>query len=206
MPSARPHIYHVDGPEVPWGDYGAILMSGMTAHLDRSEGLLQLERTGPFIPAISFPGDGDIVITDVFKNLLEGSGLTGFSFKPVIKARIVRLRWQEWDRDLDDPPHWPREGEPENYILDRKHSPETADEMGEIWELCVESAAHITFEPTDRPLEHDVFVDLGAWDGRDWFRGQGPGYNLVTEKAKDWLEGNAREWVKFEPIAIVEIG
>src|SRR5262249_14925382 len=53
--------------ETPWGDYGDILFHGMTAHLDRHDEMLQLERTGPYMPPITFPGIGDIVVTDAFK-------------------------------------------------------------------------------------------------------------------------------------------
>lgn len=60
-------VYILRQPEFPWGDYGAILVSGMTAHLGREDGLLQLERTGPFVPPLFMPGVGDIVVTEQFK-------------------------------------------------------------------------------------------------------------------------------------------
>jgi len=91
---------------MPWGDYGSILASGMSAHLPRKDGLMQLERTGPFIPPISLPGIGDIIVTDAFRAELESSGLSGFTFAPVMKARIVELNWEAWaDEDGDQPLH-----------------------------------------------------------------------------------------------------
>ena len=89
MSTEQSHIYALDASRMPWGDYGCILLSGMTSHLERQNGLLQLERTGPFVPPISLPGIADIVVTNDFKHLLEGSGLTGFTFQPVIKKHIV---------------------------------------------------------------------------------------------------------------------
>ena len=72
---------------MPWGDYGNILLTGMTSHLDREDGRLQLERTGPFVPPIALSGIADIVVTDAFRSALEASGLTGLRFQPVIKRR-----------------------------------------------------------------------------------------------------------------------
>jgi hypothetical protein len=64
----------LERPESPWGDYGDILRHGMTSHLGpASDGLAQLERTGPFVPLISFPGF-DIVVTDGFRTKLAESG------------------------------------------------------------------------------------------------------------------------------------
>jgi len=99
--------------DAPWGDYGEILMRGMTSHLPRtSEGLLQLERTAPFVPPITFPGIGDLVVTNDFGQRLDSSGLTGLSFMPVKKARIVKLEWERWDRKAASPVIYPHSGEP----------------------------------------------------------------------------------------------
>lgn len=68
-----------------WGDYGDILQHGMTAHSRRVDGKLALERTGPYIPPITLPGIGDIVLTSEARQLLEASDLSGFSFAPVEK-------------------------------------------------------------------------------------------------------------------------
>src|SRR5262249_4504338 len=58
--------YLMSPPESPWGDYCEILVQGMSTHLPRKNGLIQLERTGPFVPPISFPGIADVVVTDSF--------------------------------------------------------------------------------------------------------------------------------------------
>jgi hypothetical protein len=54
-----------------WGDYGDILLSGMTAHLERNENCLQLERTGPFQPNIIESGIGNLLITNSFKEKMQ---------------------------------------------------------------------------------------------------------------------------------------
>jgi hypothetical protein len=47
---------------------------GMTAHLERTDGLLSLERTGPYIPPITLPGIDDVVVNAAARGLLESSG------------------------------------------------------------------------------------------------------------------------------------
>ena len=143
MSTEQSHIYALDASRMPWGDYGCILLSGMTSHLERQNGLLQLERTGPFVPPISLPGIADIVVTNDFKHLLEGSGLTGFTFQPVIKKHIVFLEWEKWDKKSEEPLEYPGTGEPEDYILERAHSPELAQQIGDLWELCLEECAEV---------------------------------------------------------------
>ena len=97
------NFYRLGRASMPWGDYGSILASGMSTHLPRKDGLIQLERTAPFVPPISFPGIGDIVVTNAFRAELEASGLTGFTFAPIVKARIVESNWETWDRDASKP-------------------------------------------------------------------------------------------------------
>ena len=44
------------GSEPPWGDYGDVLVNGMSSGGRDDDGFIKLERTGPFIPPITFPG------------------------------------------------------------------------------------------------------------------------------------------------------
>jgi hypothetical protein len=113
-----------------WGDYGDILQHGMTAHLERVGGRLALERTGPYIPPITLPGIGDIVVTSNARALLESSGLSGLSFLCVEKVLIVELHWEAWDLSAAEPAQFPESGEPEDYILGNP----TAKERLRQWE------------------------------------------------------------------------
>ena len=106
------------------GDYGHFLVHGMTAHLPRVDDKLRLERAAPFIPPITFPGIGDILVTDHVRKALAATEFVGIGFRPVVKARIVRLDWQRWDKTSDEPKLYPPTGEPEDYILRRRHSAE----------------------------------------------------------------------------------
>jgi hypothetical protein len=168
--------YILRKPEMPWGDYGDILLSGMWSDWGRKDGMLQVERTGPFVPPISL-GLGTIIVTEEFKRTLETSGLTGFTFLPATSARIVHLEWEKWDLTANDPPEYPESGEPEDFILGRPHSAEIAEQIGQLWELHV--------DPHDEE------------DGLDWFRGNTVLYIYVSVRAKTWLQAEVPQWVAF---------
>lgn len=188
--------YILRSPEHPWGDYGDILMHGMSMHLGRKDGLIQLERTGPFIPPISFPGAGDIVVTDEFRRALEVSGLKGLRFQPIVKRLIVESDWHAWDRGADEPAEFPEGGEPTGYILDQPHSPVVAQQMGNLWELVLSPTAEI--RRVKRPGGDQIYLASSTWNGDDLFRANGVLYNYATESAKAWFEQHARDFVTFE--------
>ncbi|HLK67605.1 MAG TPA: hypothetical protein VKU19_29415 [Bryobacteraceae bacterium] len=196
------HFYRMTGRSLTrWGDYGDILQHGMTAHLGRARNLLSLERTGPYMPPITFPGIGDVVLNVAGRKLLEASGLTGFTFQPVNKTRIVYLPWQDWDLKANKPREYPESGEPEDYILERPSNAHVAEEMGDIWELVVPVTAKI-----GRPREmvnsfRELYVERGSWNGADVFRGAGYGGPLVTERAKAWMEKYFGEYARFDAFA-----
>jgi hypothetical protein len=192
-------FYTLDGRDSPWGDYSDILISGMSAHEERKDGLIQLERTGPYVPPISFPGIEDIVVTAAFKKLLESSGLAGMRFQPVIKKHIVRLDWHLWDKSKDEPPEYPEEGEPEGYILDRPHCLELSEQMGDLWEVVLAEAAKVHQER--RPTR--TFLVAASLGDRDLFRAEDVGFNYATEKARAWLEQHAAEHVSFKEVQTV---
>jgi hypothetical protein len=126
---------------IGWGGYGDILQHGMTTHRPRLGGKLALERTGPYIPPITLPDD--IVLTSEARDLLEVSGLSGFSFLAVEKALIVELHWESWNLNADEPAEYPESEEPEDYILGRPHSRTAATGLGELWEIVVPTTARI---------------------------------------------------------------
>jgi hypothetical protein len=190
-----PAIY-ILGANVPmlWGDYGGILAHGMGKR--NNKGQFELERVGPFIPPISLPF-GAIIVTDAFKTELESSGLSGLSYRQVVKTRVVLLEWEKWDWKANDPGEYPDESEPENYILENPHSPTASDKMGELWELILEERADTERVRTGpRIIDQEIYLKLDKWDGRDWFTAKGVGYHYVSQKAKSWLENKVPEWGK----------
>jgi hypothetical protein len=194
-------VFTLRNPKTPWGDYGEILFSGMTSHLPRQDGLLQLERTGPFVPPISLSGIGDVLVTAEFKHHLEESPLTGLAFRPVLKERVVWLEWEKWPKEAEHPPELPDTGEPEDYILHRPHSLRASEAIGDIWELVLEDHAHVRplFGSSEQLLPA-IHLDISTWDGTDVFTAPDVSLVFVSVRAKAWLEHNAPSSVAFEPV------
>lgn len=181
-----------------WGDYGDILQHGMTAHLSRVAGRLSLERTGPFIPPITLPGIGDIVLTSSARGLLEGSGLSGFSFVPVEKMLIVELHWEAWNLDADEPAEFPDSGEPEDYVLGKPHSPSAAEALGNLWEVAIPNTATI-IRPQSTVISHkELKLDVNSWNGADLFRSEGYGGALFSQRSRDWFADHWGMYVRFD--------
>jgi len=183
---------------IPWGDYGHVLQDGIATRSKRT-GLLQVQRTGPFVPPISLPFM-TVVVTADLKTRLGESGLVGAVFQQAVKEHIVHLEWEKWDRNADEPAEYPETGEPEDYILARPHSPETAAHMPALWELCLKNGAEggregDRFDPT-------LYIVGSSWDGSDFFTAHGLGYRFVSERAKEWLEREVGQWVSFQEFLV----
>jgi hypothetical protein len=189
-------LYRLEGPKAPWGDYGNILLHGMSMHLARDKGKIQLERTGPFMPPITFPGAGDIVIKGWLRERLVQAGLKGVSFNTVIKKHIARVDWHLWDRSAAEPPEYPESGEPEDYILGQPHSESCSRMIAEVFELVP-----IVIAKIDR--SHGFRVIRGSWGDVDIFQGHGAGFTFLSERARDWFASTVGEYVSFEGVELV---
>ncbi len=183
--------YRLKNRELNWGDYGDILLTGMTTHLDRQDGLLQLERTGPFQPNIIISGISDLIVTDSFKNELQNSGIHGLDFKKVIKRHISLVDWTNWNLQADDPQFYPGGGEPEGYILEIPHSRDLADKMENVWEVLLIRNGKVQ--------DNSSFI-IGNTP-TDIMRAENRGWIIVTEIMKNWLEQNEATWLAFEELS-----
>jgi hypothetical protein len=181
-----------------WGDYGYILQHGMAAHSPTADGRLSLERTGPYIPPITLPGIGDVVLTSEAQKLLESSALSGFSFLRVVKTVIVELHWETWNLKAEEPAQFPESGEPEDYILGKPHNPNTATELGELWEIVVPSTATILRLRSVVSSYKELRIDVSTWNGSDLFRGDGYGSILFSERARNWFCEHWGRYVQFD--------
>ena len=188
-------IYQLDAPPAPWGDSGYILLHGMSAHTARQNGRILLERAGPYMPPITFPGAGDIVVKAWVRERLQQSGLTGFEFIPVTRHHIARLDWHLWDRTSEEPQEYPESGEPEDYVLDRPHSEGTSRMIGDLFELVPAEVASI-----DRSSGFRLVG--GSWGTADIFRGRDARVNFVSERARDWLTTAVSEHIAFREAAL----
>ena len=202
----------------PWGDYGQMLISGMSEHLERKDGLVQLERTGPYVPPISKSGLHNVIATDALRKKLEASGLAPLEFREVLKTRIVELHWEKWDLMAEEPPQelwevWdystekPQKklvGEPEEFILQRPHNPRIAEEIGPLWEVVLPEGAMLVSSSFGK---YELIAS--SWKGHDFFygrlKGSLPQFGLIvvaSEKGKKWLEEIGEGWLKFESIPV----
>lgn len=144
-----------------------------------------------------------IVVTDAFKSSLETANLSGLRFLPVVKRRIVHLDWHTWDQTAEQPAEYPESHEPEDYILLRPHDQEIADQMGILWEVCLEEHARTgRTKMGSEAWDEGIYLLRGSWDGTDWFRASGVGYTYVSENAHLWLKSNAGQWTTVEPACI----
>jgi hypothetical protein len=170
----------------------------MASHSPRVDGRLALERTGPYIPPITLPGIGDVVLTSHAQQQLESSGLTGFTFRTVEKTLTVELRWENWDLTADEPPYLPDSGEPEDYILGQPDSPAASAALGELWEVLVPDTATILRPQRIVNSYKELRLDLSTWNGADLFRSNGYVAILFTERAREWFSDNWGKYVEFD--------
>jgi len=186
---ASMRFYQLTRSEPPWGDYGDMLFHGMATRSKSGE--LELERTGPFIPPISQPGRF-VVVTAEFLGRLRESGLKGIEVGPVHKKRIPMIDWREWEPFGPKEMKYPAGNEPENYILRRKHSPEAAEALGELFELRFRKGIQVS-------RDGGYHLVASSWDGADFVTetGEHPIYNYVSQQARDWLLQYAADWVAF---------
>jgi len=180
-------FYRLQNKEVNWGDYGDMLLSGTTTHLDRHQGLLQYIRTGPFQPDITISGIDDLLVTEGIKKKIGVSNLQGFQFRPVIKRHIPFLDWTSRNIKNKDPGYYPDNGEPEKYILSLQHSEELAANMENIWEVIVDISG--TFADSQTYKQGEKNIDIMMTRDSGWF--------VVAEKAKLWMEDNCDNWTEF---------
>lgn len=181
-----------------WGDYGDILQHGLASHQLTPSEMLALERTGPYIPPVTLPGIGNVVLTSPAKLLLESSGLSGFSFRPVKKVLIVELPWERWNLTADKPKSLPASGEPEDYILGRPDSATASAALGELWEVIVPNTANVLRAQPIVISYKELRLDLNTWNGADLFRSNGFVAILFTERARKWFSDNWGKYIEFD--------
>jgi hypothetical protein len=172
--------FRVRNAPAPWGDYGRVLISGITGKRD-PDGRLEYERVGPYVPQVTIAGVSDVIVSNEFHEDLRESGLRGFDFREVNKKRIVRLDWSHWDRTAKEPLTYPPGGEPENYLERRKHDPALADQLGTLWEVLIR---HTVDDPGDADLVRSAASSFSRI--------------LASSAAVDWLRLRVADLLAFE--------
>src|SRR5439155_13060841 len=130
-------------------------------------------------PPITQPGQF-VVVTAEFLGRLRESGLKGIEVGAIQKKRVPIIDWQDWAPLGQKEMKYPAGNEPENYILRRKHSPETAAALGELYELRFRKGIQIS-------RDGGYHLVASSWDGSDFVvaMDEHPICNYVSQQARD---------------------
>lgn len=180
------------------GDYERLLISGITGYLPRKDGMLQLERIGPFIPPLSRPSD-DVIVTAEFLQTLRKSEFNDWTTIPVIKELICLSEWTP-DGEATMP------GDPEDSILGGQHDQNLADEMGDLFELVLPVGCIARSCATAAYANKYGVLVYHSFNGGDLFSVQLPGgiQPVCSDRFKRWAESqtDAAKWLKFVPLTL----
>lgn len=188
-------FFELDEPKLVdrWGDYGSILRNGIF-HSEEQ----RLDRTGQFVPPISFPAlSGAVIVTNEARHKLEESDMSGVGeFRAVSLGKVVPIDWQKWDKSRPlERDQLPFNGEPEEYILHNPHDAATASKIEPLW----------TWHPlrigTVSRVEGVMRLE-GIMDVHDVFRLCDDGWRkiIVSENGMRCVRGIFGDWVSFERI------
>lgn len=193
--------YIIKNQEMPWGDYGNMLFSGLLNVMDEDYNDLdvpELERTGPYIPDIYIANRHNIVVVEFVRNLIEKSEISGIKgFRYVLKKKIVNINWQTWDKNKKDPFFYPKSKEPEDYILKGKNDNQLANLMPKVWELDIIQKYELE-KIKDEP-DNIAYSDLALKDTPelDIFYPKNMLFVVVSEKFKSLLISNEIKSLNF---------
>jgi hypothetical protein len=183
--------YGLESGKAPWGDYGHILWNGFTEKSQECDQPTTLvSRTGPFVPPITLPF-GCVLATDDFRQKLLAEKFSGLSFEPVRYRKVVRIAWEQWDTNAQDPMFYPGTGEPEDYLLDGAHDEQLAASMPKLWAWSVPATVGLQVQGSNTfRRELHPGTDVTREYIRVW----------ISERLKLWLAENAGKWLRFVPV------
>jgi hypothetical protein len=182
-----------------WKGYANTVIQGMS--LRRSDvGVFRLARTGPFVPPITFPGPGDVILTEAIRRQVDEQGWHGLAFEPVELARVVELAWHLWDPS-EDPPENIR-CEPNQLLLEgRPHAPELVQEIGRLWRLNPTFwGTSVAKEVARRPVRYETFLiaDAGLKMPDVFQTQEKTAHIFVSERVAEWCNKHLGEWVELQ--------
>jgi hypothetical protein len=194
------NYFIVKNQEMPWGDYGDILFSGLLTVMDADFNTLkypELERTGPYIPEIYIANSRNIVVTDTIKQIIEQNDISGITeFRHIVKKKIVNIDWRSWNKS-EAPLFIPKSNEPEDYILKGENSLDLFDSMPDIWELKIVKDYNVTkiSDKIDRVNYSHLLLETKPLF--DIFTPQNVLIIIVSEKLKNIFETNNIDTLRY---------
>lgn len=196
-------IYSVS-PSAPWGDYGLVLVHGLSRHLPKKGDTLQLERVGPYVPDFTLPSRRDAIFTTKAVQDFATWNARGqeASFVEVHKAKVVALDWSSWDRSSALPTQLPSNGEPIGYLDQGAHDADLSDAIGDLWVLQAPTFGDVNVR-RERPLGAGRLTVLLDDDPPPTiFRATGSGYVLTTSDGAAWLREKSDGFLTFHAVDI----
>ena len=196
--------YLLQNRSMPWGDYGAMLFSGLLKVLDEHYDDLEIpeiERTGPYFPDIYMANTSNIIVTGRVKTLLESSDISGITgYRRAIVKKMVDIDWQSWDLDSEDPLFYPKGNSPINYIRQGANSEDLMRSAPQAWELLVGRDGEIKKLSDTRDYFDFSNLVLASSPSIDIFQPKNMLFIVVSERFKAFIE---RE--KISTLSFVEL-
>jgi hypothetical protein len=185
--------YLIKNKQMPWGDYGNTLFRGFLNVMDKNYNDLEIptiERTGPFVPEIYIANSRDLVVSEKVRKIFEENKITGIlNYKKIEVKKIVNIDWQKWDKNKD-PEFFPKNDEPENYIIKGKHDENLVKSIPSLSNPIIVKKGKLNI--ISDKLDSINFTDLDIKDKieEDIFTPTNMLYLIVSEKFKNQLETN----------------
>lgn len=198
--------YLVKNREMPWGDYGNILFTGILKTFDKNYhdiDTYEIERTGPYIPEIYIGDSKKLVLKkEIFDLLLSYDIKATFKLHNTIIKKFIKIEWQLWD-PAKNPEKYPQAGEPFNYIKYGKHNKEllkTIDskyygldfEEKDILKVISEKKDFVKYTHwgiIKDKIDEDIMNSLGGI--------------IVNEKIKGLIEANTDNCLRYIELQLV---
>jgi hypothetical protein len=198
--------FRVQHPAI--GFFQQLLMGGDCDH--GPDGVLRVYRTGPFAPPLMLPGMGYVIVTEEFCMRYARAELTGLSFGPARKERIVEVLWETWDRNDEDAflaaveKAFPNIEDAFDIVLRQPHSDRAAQSMPTLYEAQFQERVGAEVIERHDPWDHRIRITIPeAASAKDFLRAERQRYIFASDRAKEWLESFASEWVYFYEVEVV---
>ena len=196
---------------MPWGDYGAMLFSGLLKVLDEHYDDLEIpeiERAGPYFPDIymantCMANTCNIIVTDRVRTLLESSDISGITgYRRAIVKKMVDIDWQSWDLDSEDPLFYPKGKSPINYIRQGVNSEDLIQSAPRAWELLVGRDGEIKKLSDTRDYLGFSNLALASSPRIDIFQPKNMLFIVVSERFKAFIEREKISTLSFVELSI----
>ncbi|OXA79282.1 hypothetical protein B0A58_03895 [Flavobacterium branchiophilum NBRC 15030 = ATCC 35035] len=187
--------------EMPWGDYGDILFSGLLTVMDENFNDIEIhkiERVGINIPEIYTANSTNLVISQDIMGLISVNKIKGVKkYHDTKLIKIVNLDWENWDFKANDPFIYPKNGEPYNYIEEGLHDENLKTQIKKkYYSLDLETQPRVIFKDEMKKIKI-----LNYTPKFDLFKA-GKGYIIASENFKRLIEINNIEDLVFIKIDV----